>query len=205
MSADVIAKFNQMAGLYRQMQDRVNQLVGMVNALQSRPTTVQEEIDAIPGRRIETRLGGEVVFTAADAGKRSLPINILVSQDGPFIMTHYPIATWYPSNTGATNFGRWRPVRSYPLPTQQLTTDIIDIKYELTDGGSQRLLQNVASSPVLSTADNIVPCPIPTQWQAASTIVFTPTYVSITFNTTGTATTEGTLHVDLVGYRIVNM
>lgn len=197
--------YNRLAQALRQTQDRVNQLVTLVNNLQSRPTTVQEEIDAQPGRRIESRLGGEVGFDASNLGQNGLPVNILVSQDGPFIMTHYPIVLWYPSNTGATNFGRWRPVSSYPLPTQQLGTDIIDIKYQLTDGGSQRLLQNVPSSPVLSTPDNIVPCPIPTVWSPNTTIVFTPFYNAINFSGAGTATSAGILHVDLIGYRIVNM
>ena len=120
----------------QQLISRVNDLTQRIGQLQSRPTTVQEEIDAQPGRRIESVLSGEVTFTAADVGQRANPIVIQVSQDGPFVMTHYPMVVWYataPTNT--TNFNRWRPVNSAYLPTQQVTTDFIDLKYELNDGG----------------------------------------------------------------------
>lgn len=184
---------------------RVNQLTAIVGQQQSRPRSIQEEIDAIEGRRIEGVIGGEVTFTAADVGQRAQPIIIQVSQDGPFVMTHYPMALWFPSApTNATNLGRWRPVSTFPLPTQQVGTDIIDIQYELNDGGSQRLGQNQPRGPMLSRPDNLVPCPIPTLWAANAAIVFQPTYMSLTWNS-NTPPTQGVLHVDLIGYRIVNL
>jgi len=184
----------------------INNLNAQVQSLASRPRSIQEEIDAIPGRRIEGTIGGQVTFTAADIGQRAAPILIQVSQDGPFIMTHYPLVTWYPSApSNATNIGRWRPASTFPLPTQVVGTDIIDILYELNDGGSQRLGQNTPRGPLFSRPDNIVPCPIPTSWAPNSAIVFQPTYLAITFNATPTPPTQGTLHVDLIGYRIVNL
>jgi hypothetical protein len=184
---------------------RINQLTAAVGQQQSRPRSIQEEIDAIEGRRIEGMLTGEVTFTSADVGQRAQPILFQVSQDGPFVMTHYPMAVWFPSApTNATNLGRWRPVSSFPLPTQQVTTDIIDIQYELNDGGSQRQGQNAPRGPALSRPDNLVPCPIPTLWAPNAAIVFQPTYMALTWNGT-VPPTEGVLHVDLIGYRIVNL
>lgn len=206
---------NQTAAVLRGYKASIDALILRVNAqsqalaqLQQgaqKPRSVEEEIDAIDGRRIEGVLAGEVTFTAADVGQRAQPIIFQVSQDGPFVMTHYPMAVWRPSlPTNATNFGRWRPVSTYPLPTQVVSTDIIDIMYELNDGGSQRLGQNEPRGPLLSRPDNFVPCPIPTLWAPNSAIVFQPTYLDLTWDGS-TPPTQGTLHVDLIGYRIVNL
>ena len=115
-----------------QLQSVVQQQASLIAELQSRPRTITEEIDQIPGRRIETVLSGEVVFDITDEGKRGNPILIQVSQDGPFVMTHYPMALWRPTlPTTATNYERWRPVSTYPLPDQVVDTDIIDLLYEM--------------------------------------------------------------------------
>lgn len=200
------------AALFRQHKSAIDnlrlqnqQIVSLLQQQQSRPRTVQEEIDEQPGRRIEGMLTGEVTFTTDDEGQRAQPIIIQVSQDGPFVMTHYPMALWRPTLPDTTtNLNRWRPVSTYPLPTQVVNTDIIDILYELNDGGSQRQGQNAPRGPVLSRPDNIVPCPIPTLWSPNSAIVFQPTYLSMTFNS-AIPPTQGVLHVDLIGYRIVNL
>lgn len=170
-----------------------------------RPLSVQEEIDAIDGRRMEGTLSGSVEFTAADEFSRGAPVTLNVSQDGPFVMTHYPMVVWTPNAPDNTpNLGRWRPVSSGPLPTQQVTTDFIDLMYELIDGGNQRQLQNAPRGPLLSRPDNIVPCPVPTLWTPASVLQFVPTYMAFTWSS-DPAPTGGTLHVDIPGYRIVNM
>lgn len=191
-----------------QQQAAINNLVAAVQQLQSqqqRPLSTQEEIDAIPGRRMEGTLTGEVTFSAADVGRRAKPIIMQVSQDGPFVMTHYPLVLWRPTAPdNATNFNRWRPVSSFPLPTQQVQTDWIDILYELNDGGAQRQTQNEPRGPLFSRPDNIVPTPEPTMWSPNASIVFQPTYLALTWNG-AVPPTEGTLHVDLVGYRIVNL
>lgn len=188
-----------------QMAKQIQALTQQVATLSSRPKTVWDEINEIPGRWIESTLSGEVTFTAADEGKRGNPINFLVSQDGPFIQTHYPLCLWRPSApTTATNFGRWRPVSTFPLPDQVVDTDIIDILYEIQDGGSQRQFQNAPRGPLLSRPDNIVPCPSPTLWSPNATILFTPTYLNLTWDG-ATPPTEGTLHVDFPGFRIVNL
>ena|SRR5574338_141813 len=192
-----------------QRLDKLAQVIGaqqaQINSLIQRPLSVSEQIDRIPGRRIETVLSGEVTFTAANEGQRGNPITIQVSQDGPFIMTHYPMALWRPTlPTNATNYNLWRPVTTFPLPDQVVDTDIIDIMYELADGGSQRNFQNAPRGPMLSRPDNIVPCPVPTEWAPNSALVFTPTYNKLTWNGT-TPPTQGTLHVDFIGYRIVNL
>lgn len=183
----------------------INQLVGIVNELNSRPRTITEEIDQIPGRRIDTILSGEVVFDTNAEGTRGIPVLIQVSQDGPFVMTHYPQILWRPTApSNATNFNRWRPVSTYPLPDQVVDTDIIDIMYELADGGSQRNFQNAPRGPVLSRPDNVVPMACPTLWAPNSAISLTPTYLALTWDGS-TPPTQGTLHVDIIGYRIVNL
>lgn len=185
---------NQIAALYK-----------IIGELQSRPRSVQEEIDAIEGRRMEGTLSGEIEFTADDLGQRAAPITMIVSQDGPFVQTHYPMAVWRPSAPdNTTNFGRWRPISTFPLPDQVVDTDIIDLMYEMQDGGNQRLLQNEARGPLLSRPDNICPTPVPTLWSPGSTVLFIPTYVDMTWDS-ATPPTAGILHVDIPGYRIVNM
>lgn len=189
----------------QQQDGAISQLVARINELQKRPASITDFIDRIPGRRIETVLSGEIAFTAAQLGTRGNPITIQVSQDGPFIMTHYPMATWRPSAPeNATNYGRTRPVSTFPLPTQEVGTDIIDIMYELQDGGSQRNFQNAPRGPMLSRPDNLVPCAVPTLWAPNGALVFTPTYNAIAFDA-DTPPTEGILHVDFIGYRIVNL
>ncbi len=184
---------------------QLQQLSMAMMQMQSRPRSVAEEIDAIEGRRMEGTLSGEVTFTEDDLLQRGAPITMTVSQDGPFVMTHYPMAIWRPSAPDdAANIGRWRPVSTFPLPDQVVDTDIIDIMYELQDGGNQRLLQNEPRGPLLSRPDNIVPCPVPTLWYPNSVILFIPTYTAITFNGS-TDPTAGILHVDIPGYRIVNL
>jgi hypothetical protein len=188
-----------------QIQSIVQQQAALIAELQSRPRTITEEIDQIPGRRIETVLSGEVVFDITDEGKRGNPILIQVSQDGPFVMTHYPMALWRPTlPTTATNYERWRPVSTYPLPDQVVDEDIIDLLYEMQDGGSQRNFQNAPRGPLLSRPDNVVPCAVPTLWSPNSAIAFFPTYNKLTWNS-AIPPTQGTLHVDLIGYRIVNL
>lgn len=188
-----------------QQQNTLAQVIEAMNQQQGRPRTVQEEIDALPGRRIESTLSGEVTFTASDVGTRAAPILFQVSQDGAFIMTHYPLCVWRPTApNNATNLNRWRPVSTFPLPDQVVDDDIIDIQYELNDGGSQRQFQNQPRGPLLSRPDNIVPCPIPTMFAANAAVIFQPTYLALTWNSSPTIT-QGTLHVDLIGYRIVNL
>jgi hypothetical protein len=193
-----------------QTQSALTQALGDLAELRSRPRTVTEEIDSIPGRRIESIFSGEIDFDINDLGQAGRPIIIPISQDGDFIMTHYPMALWRPSApTNATNLGRWRPVTSYPLPTMEVPGDIIDISYQLDDAGSQRFMQNDPRGPVLSRPDNLVPCAIPTQWAPNASIKFTPIYNAFLWNGGGSEgavpPTQGTLHVDLIGYRIVNL
>jgi len=184
----------------------------LIEKLCSRPPSPTEEMDSIVGRRLFYSLTGVIAFTLADSGRRGQPISMLVSQDGPFIQTHYPLAIWRPSQpTTATNFGLWRPVSSWPLPAQavpasaafNLNEDIISLSYEMIDGGSQRNLQNLPVPPVLSRPDNLMPLPMPTLFEPNATVQFVPTYESIRFSDAVVPPTEGVLVVALPGYRIV--
>jgi hypothetical protein len=190
----------QLAQLLRKMK-------AQIAALERRPRTITEEIDAIDGRRIYYTMIGTQDFTIDQEGTRGQSINMLVSQDGPFIETHYPLVMWRssaPSN--ATDFGRWRPVSSWPLPDQVLDTNIIDISYEVVDGGSQRNFQQAAvPAGLLSRPDNMIPLPVPTLFTPNTTVQFYPTYENILFDDDPPTTEQGTLVVALPGYRIVNL
>jgi len=202
----LFAQHRTLVARYAQMVARLDAITAAVNAIQQKPDTVWDEINKIPGRWIESTLSGEVTFTINDLGKAGKPIIIPVSQDGPFIQTHYPMVLWFPSApSSATNLGRWRPVATFPLPDQVVDTDIIDLQYQMFDGGSQREFQNAPRGPLFSRPDNVVPLPCPVQWSANATLKITPIYQAITFNGSPTPPTEGTLHVDFPGIRIVNL
>lgn len=205
---------NQIAALIRQIVDplkkevlRLRRESEILADLAKRPKSVQEEIDAIPGRRIFYSLSGSQTFDMTNDGVQGQPIPFLVSQDGPYIMTHYPIIMWKPSAPdAATNFGQWRPVSSWPLPDQVIDTDIIDVSYGFSDSGSQRNFQNLpVLAGLISRPDNMIPLPVPTLFTPNTTIQLTPTYENILFNGAPTPPTQGTLVAALPGYRIVNL
>lgn len=189
----------------------LNAILADLAVLKSRPVSVSEAIDAIPGRRLETILSGEVAFDETLEQRNGPPIYIPISQDGPFIQTHYPLLLWYPTEPSNTdNLGAWRPVSSWPMPTQEIQGDYLDLKYSVFDSGSQRDLQNEARGPILSRPDNIVPMACPTQWAPNAQVRITPYYqrISFTGNTAAEAPvppTAGTLYCALIGYRIVNL
>ncbi|MDX1421544.1 MAG: hypothetical protein R3322_00300 [Kiloniellales bacterium] len=205
------------------VSQRVNTLTQQITALKAqtdivakmadRVPSITEEIDKIPGRRIFYNLNGTITFDISDDGRRGQPINFLVSQDGPFVMTHYPMAVWRPSAPDtATAFGLWRPVAAgWPLPLQasaagqDFNTDLVAISWEMVDAGSQRNFQNLPTPAFLSRPDQLIPLSVPTLLVPNATAQFFPTYERILFNNAATPPTEGTLAVALPGYRIVNM
>lgn len=189
----------------RQVLDKYEEFV---RACEDQPRSITQEIDSIAGRRIYYTLNARQNFTIAQNGLRGAAMAFLVSQDGPFIQTHYPIAAWLPNAPAdATNFGAWRPVSTWPLPDQVLDTDLIDLSYEVLDSGSQRNFQNEPTGPMFSRPDNLIPLPVPTLFAPNTTVQIVPTYERIAFNTTQgqTATTGGSLWIGLPGYRIVNL
>lgn len=178
-----------------------------IEACEEQPRSITQEIDSIPGRRIFYTLSDRQIFDATLAGRRGEPLNFLVSQDGPFIMTHYPLAMWKPAAPDtATNFGAWRPVSTWPLPDQVLDTDLIDLSYEVVDGGSQRNFQNETVVPMFSRPDNLIPLPVPTLVAPNTVLQIFPTFERIAFDTgAAVPTTAGDLAISLPGYRIVNL
>jgi len=177
-------------------------------AADSSPRTIQEEIDALPGRRIFYQLSGRQSFTIAQDGTRNEAISFAVSQDGPFVMTAFPVVTWKPNApNNATNFGQWSPPYSWPLPAQESATqDRIDLSWEFFDGGAQRAFNNEVSAPLFSGPTHKEKLPVPTLFAPNSNIQFIPTYEDIFFNTlAGIPATGGQLVVTLPGYRIVNL
>lgn len=204
----------KLASENQSLRNDITNLHSAVAELMKKPRSITEEIDAIPGRRINYTLSGTQTFTTTqDGGVRGNAISMLVSQDGPFVMTHYPVIGWRPSlPTTATNFGRWRPVTTFPIAAQEaaatggVSSDYIDISYEIVDGGSQRNLQNLTVTPgLINRFDNApIAFPVPTLFAPNTSISIFITYQNIVFGGS-TATTEGTLQVDLPGYRIVNL
>lgn len=199
----------QLASALANIQAVVRKQNAVIAQLQStiinKPRSVEEEIDSIPGRRIEACLCGGVQFDATDEGQRGLPVIMQVPQDGPFIQTHYPLVLWRPiAPTDATNLNIWRPVSSFPLPDQVVDTDIIDLKYEMADGGNGRFFQNAPRGPLFSRPDNLIPVPVKTLWAPNTALNFIPTYLALTWNGS-TPPTQGELYVTIPGFHIVNL
>jgi hypothetical protein len=178
-----------------------------IQACEEQPRSITQEIDSIPGRRIFYTLSDRVDFDDTLAGRRGDPLQFLISQDGPFIATHYPIAMWKPNAPDtATNFGAWRPVSTWPLPDQVLDTDLIDLSWELSDSGSQRNFQNEAAGPIFSRPDALFPLPVPTLFAPNTVISVWPTYERIAFaDGVDEPTTQGELYFGFPGYKIVNL
>ncbi len=164
-------------------------------------------VDIPPNSRpIFYTLADRLAFDATDDGQRATPLNFLISQDGPFFCTHYPVVLWKPNApSNATNFGQWSPVYSSSLPTQQNTDqDRIDLSYEVVDGGSQRNFQNEAAPPIFSRPDHLIPLPARTRWEPNSTVQFFPTFENILFDATpAVPTTGGELVVAFPGFKMV--
>jgi hypothetical protein len=193
-----------MEGQHRQILDKYEEFI---RACEDQPRSITQEIDSIPGRRIFYTLSDRLQFTAAQAGLRGTPLTYLVSQDGPFIQTHYAMAIWKPSGPStATHLGQWSPVSSWPLPAQNFATDVIDLSQETVDSGSQRNFQNEAVGPIWSRPDNLIPLPVPTLFAPNTTIQIFPTFERIFFDPAAQVpTTAGELVIGLPGYRIVNL
>lgn len=206
LSAAVRILVGKIKTLEKQQTVILDKYEEFIQACENTPRSITQEIDSIAGRRIFYTLGGNVNFTTAQNGTRGQPITMLVSQDGPFIATHYPFASWTPNApANAANFGAWRPVSTWPLPDQVLDTDLIDLSYEVIDSGSQRNFQNEPVGPIFSRPDNLIPLPVPTLFSPNTTIQVTPTYERIAFSSASVATTGGNLYIGFPGYRIVNL
>ena len=210
MPPDPYALIRRLEATVGRLQQQLGTVVShhneLVEAMQNQPRPITQEIDSIPGRRIFYGLTENQAFDVSFAGTRATAMTFLISQDGPFIATHYPFATWKPSApTTATNFGAWRPVSTWPLPDQVLDTDIIDLSYEVMDTGPTRQFQNEAVGPIFSRPDNLIPLPVPTLFAPNTTIQFIPTYERISFNPNTVATTGGILRITWPGYKIVNL
>ena len=172
------------------------------------PRSITEELDALPGRRIFYNLSSRESFSAVQDGQQGNPLSFAVSQDGSFIMTHYPIVSWKPNSpAAASNFGQWSPVASWPLPLQQSTNqDIINLSYNFKDGGAQRNFDNEPALPLFSRFDALHPLPVPTLFAPNSNIQFVPTFEDIFFDPDSAVPTDGgELVVLLPGYRIVQL
>jgi len=208
----ILKALNAGAARQRQTDAQLNAILSkyeeVLRACENQPRSISQEIDSIPGRRIFYTLGQVQTFDISLNGLRANALPFLVSQDGPFIATHYPLVIWRPSAPAtATNLGQWSPVASWPLPTQQrgAQQDCIDLSYEVVDTGSQRNFQNLAVGPIFSRPDLLAPLPVPTLFAPNTTINFIPTYNRIFFGAPAVPTTGGTLFVGFPGYRIVNM
>lgn len=201
----------RIAGEHREIKRQLAEVTAEYKAFRKAcedvPKSITAELDSIPGRRIFYNLSGTQSFTAANAGQRGQPISFLVSQDGPFVMTHYPLVIWRPNAPAtATQLGFWRPVATWPLPDQVIDGDRIDLSYEFVSGGSQRNFNNLPAGPLFSRPDYVVPLPVPTLFSPNETIQFFATFEAITFDSTAAVpTTGGLLQVTLPGYRVVNM
>lgn len=192
----------------RQIQALLNEQARLKRKLEKKPRTLEEDLASIPGRRLFYGLAGRKTFDDGDQGKRGDPITMTISQDGPFIQTHFPIVMWRPTApSNGTNFKRWSPVASSPLPAQEISNlDLLDISFEIQDSGTSRNFQNESLPPMFSDHRHPTRLPEVTLFEPNSTISFFPFYERVFFNgSAATPTTKGELVVALPGYRIVNM
>lgn len=202
---------DQLAAHLRKLAAAQNELRAQFKLLLAQddgPRSITEEIDSLPGRRIFYNLSGRQSFTIAQLGTRADAISFFVSQDGPFVMTHYPLVCWKPNLPAtATQFGQWSPVSSWPVPTQQAANqDSINLSYEFFDGGSQRAFNNEVAAPLFSRPDSLQELPVPTLFAPNANINFFATYEDIFFDPDpAVPSTGGQLVVTLPGYRIVNL
>lgn len=198
----IYSQLRQILGAHKREIENLQDEIRKIRDVARGPAS---EIDKIPGRRVSYVLVGSQTFTTSQDGARGNAINMTVSQDGPFIWTHYPFVLWRPSlPSNATNLGRWRPVYTTPLPVETVTTEVVDLSYEIFDGGSDRALQNAAVPPLVSGPMMVHALPTPTIFAPNSTVQFVPTYHNVLFNAS-TAATEGTLVVAFPGFRVINM
>ena len=210
-AAQVKAYLARVAGEQREMKRQLSEIAAEYKAFRKAcedvPKSITHELDSIPGRRIFYNLSATLDFVVGIAGQRAQPMNFLVSQDGPYVMTHFPMVVWRPSAPAtATQFGFWRPVATWPLPDQVVDGDRIDLSYEFVSGGSQRNFNNLPAGPIFSRPDAMAPLPVPTLFAPNEVIQFIPTFEAVTFDPgVATPTTQSTLQVTLPGYRIVNM
>ena len=206
------AHISKISGENREVRREMNNINAEYKAFrkacENQPRSLTHELDSMPGRRIFYNFSQKLAFDINNRGQRAQPMSFLVSQDGPFIMTHYPLVAWRPSApSSATLFGQFRPVSTWALPDQEIAGDHVNLSYEISDSGSGRNFQNLPSSAgPFSLPDNFVPVPCPTLFAPNTTIQFTPTFEDIFFDgTLETPTTAGILSVSLPGYRIINM
>lgn len=202
----------QLVEKQRRMETQHQMILGkyeeFIKACEDQPRSITQEIDSIPGRRIFYTLSDRIDFDDTQNGLRGTPLTYLISQDGPFIATHYPMAIWKPTAPAAAdNFGMWSPVSAWPLPAQQLANqDIVNLSYEVVDSGSQRNFQNEAVGPIFSRPDNLIPLPVPTLFAPNTVIQLFPTYERIFFDPDAQIpTTAGQLVIGFSGYKIVNL
>jgi len=203
--------FKNAFGAISAIKAQVDTLAGQVDVLARQGV---DEIDQIEGRRISYWPHGELPFTIAQQGIDGNAIPVQISQDGPFVWTHYPIVLWRPTApANATLFGIWRPVTHFPLVAQgldvattlDLNSDMVSISWRMSDGGSERNFMPAAIPPIFSTPYKQIPLPERVLFTPNSVISFTPTFRRIVFNNGTVPTTDGLLEVTFPGFRIVNM
>jgi len=172
--------------------------------------SIYGDVERIPGKVVTySPTATPIEFTSADEGVRLNAANIQISTDGPFIQTSYPLVSWRPirpdGSTGprATDFGLSRPVSVQYLARQQFGNNFIEVSWEMTSGGSQRLQQNTAALPFFSRPDYNNRLPQPYVWGPNQSIMFEATIRRIVFGG-DVPTTAGQLEVTIPGYRIVD-
>ncbi len=176
------------------------------------------DINDIEGRRIHFTQSATMTFTAAinDGNRGPSYMIIPIGQDGPWVMTHYPVIMWRnAASATAADVGLWRPPSHWPLPDQIVDANVCSMSYEVFDEGSVRALQNDPQSDrntaagtqrkavvagLFSTANILMQLPEPTLFDTNGAIRIVITFDDIQF----TDVTQGRLRVNLPGYKIVN-
>lgn len=209
----------------RTLINQVNKQAALISALEDKlrhqPAALSptQLIDSIPGRRVFFTGIQTQTFTTSQNKVAGAGMTIQFSQDGPFIMTHYPLLMWKPTSpSGATLLNQWQPIMTGNLPTQQtnlaagtgtFVLDLVWLSYSMIDSGSGRQLQDANGNVppgLLSLPGQLMPLPVPTLIAPGDTLTLIPFYELIQFANAngGTATTGGTLYWMQPGYKVVN-
>lgn len=146
------------------------------------PTQHSKDIDAIPGRRVVYTMSGDLNIGPSRT-MVSERVLFSVNQDGPFILTHFPLFFWQASRQEGGS-GEWCETREW--------------SYHWLDASSQRFMA-AAEIKIFSRSDMLNPLPSAALFAPNSTIEISPVCDDLEQQS------NGTLKVLLPGYRIVNM
>lgn len=205
--AKLIKDYNFLAGAFRKQKDQLDDLTSVTEQLKGvieQAGAAPAYIDQIPGRRVPYIHRVELLVPASSTARAEGRANI--TQDGPFVVTG--IMLLFERTTGpysskyysATTIDLKMAHAAMALGFQTLFDNPVgfDADIQITDTASDRGWQNIAFPSAVCNAENAYTYMLPLSYLADQNttinIAATPKYVQ---------DYAGTLHVLLLGYKIV--